>query len=78
VLTGSRTAWLPALSRIACEARRTSDAVDVAEFRGALAGCDASVAPLGTSAIGARDVLLARLNVAGAQPRGRVALAQIS
>jgi DNA-binding transcriptional MerR regulator len=80
VLTGQRTAWLPALSRIACESRRTSEPVDVLEFRGALAGCDATSVPrLGTSATGARDVLLALLNADGVAPaRGRPALAQIS
>ncbi|MEA2218339.1 MAG: MerR family transcriptional regulator, light-induced transcriptional regulator [Solirubrobacteraceae bacterium] len=80
VLTGKRTAWAASLSRIALESRRTSEAVDVLEFRGALAGADATAVPrLGASAIGGRDVLLARLNgVGGAPARGRPALAQIS
>ena len=40
VLTGRRTAWLAALSRIAYQSRRSAAPVDVLEFRGALTDCD--------------------------------------
>jgi DNA-binding transcriptional MerR regulator len=79
VLAGQRTAWLAALSRIAYQSRRSTDVVDVLEFRGALAGSDVTSVPrLGSSAIGARDVLLARLNATETVVRGRPALMQIS
>lgn len=84
VLTGRRTAWLAALSRIAYESRRSPEVIDVLEFRSAPLPPDgevASIPRLGTSALGARDLLLARLNArAPAAPvrGGRPALAQIS
>ncbi len=79
VLTGRRTAWLAALSRIAYQSRRSAELVDVLEFRGALTECDETAVPrLGTSAIGARDILLARLNAVEPEVRGQPALAQIS
>ncbi|MGH2839897.1 MAG: hypothetical protein ACRDKY_03625, partial [Solirubrobacteraceae bacterium] len=77
-LTGRR-AWLDALGRIAYQARRTSEDVEILDFRGALPEADASAVPrLGTSALGARDLLLARLNAAQAGARRRPTLAQIS
>jgi DNA-binding transcriptional MerR regulator len=80
VLAGRRTAWLAALSRIACEPRHATTAlVDVLAFRGAPTECDGiSVGRLGTSAIVARDILLARLNAVETPVRRRPALAQIS
>jgi DNA-binding transcriptional MerR regulator len=79
VLTGRRTGWLAALSRIAYQSQRSPDLVDVLDFRGALTECDvASVPRLGTSATGARDLLLARLNALPAPTGGRPALVQIS
>ncbi|CAN5647430.1 hypothetical protein BH20ACT17_BH20ACT17_11360 [soil metagenome] len=78
VLTGRR-AWLDALARIAYQARRNSDFVEIMDFRGALSESDASaVARLGTSAVGARDLLLARLNAYESAARRRPTLAQIS
>jgi MerR family transcriptional regulator, light-induced transcriptional regulator len=79
VLTGRR-AWLDALGRIAYQARRMSDEVEILDFRGALPEADASAVPrLGTSALGARDLLLARLNAPeNFAPRRRPTLAQIS
>ncbi len=72
VLTGRR-AWLDALARIAYQSRRSSDDIEILDFRGALPETDHSTVPrLGTSAIAARDLLLARLNdddAAGAPPR---------
>lgn len=51
----------------------------IMDFRGALPESDASaVARLGTSAVGARDLLLARLNAYESGARRRPALAQIS
>ena len=62
VLTGRRS-WHDALSRIAYQSRRAAANVDVLDFRGALPETDATAVPrLGPSAIGARDLLLARLN----------------
>ena len=79
VLTGRRTAWLGALSRIAYQSRLSDEPVDVLEFRGASTDCDAmSVPRLGTSAISARDVLLARLDAVDSPVRGQAALARIS
>ena len=79
VLTGRRTAWLGALSRIAYQSRLSDEPVDVLEFRGASTDCDAmSVPRLGTSAISARDVLLARLNAVDAPVGSRPALMRIS
>lgn len=75
VLTGRR-AWLDALTRIAYQARRQSAQVEIMDFRGALAESDSSsVARLGTSAVGARDLLLARLNAHDGESR-RPALAR--
>ena len=77
VLTGRRQ-WLEALARIAYLSRRTSEHIEVLDFRGALADCDAAAVPrLGPSAIGARDLLLARLNAPNSSTRSRPALAQI-
>jgi hypothetical protein len=51
----------------------------VLDFRGALPESDATTVPrLGTSPIGARDLLLARLNDREGAVRGRPALAEIS
>lgn len=77
VLTGRR-AWLDALGRIAYQSRRASEHIDVLDFRGALPECDQSSVPrLGTSAVGARDLLLARLNAGEATVRRRSRLAQV-
>jgi len=77
VLTGHR-AWLDALARIAYQTRGAVDLVEVLDFRGALGDAGHSSVPrLGMSAVGARDLLLARLNSAGAKPR-RPGLAQVS
>jgi hypothetical protein len=80
VLTGRR-AWLDAVSRIAYQTRGAVELVEVLDFRGALGEAGhSSVARLGTSAVGARDLLLARLN-ADAQPAragGPRGLAQVS
>ena len=76
VLTGRRP-WLDALSRIAYQSRRTAEHVVVLDFRGALHESEAASVPrLGTSAIGARDLLLARLN-ARQTTRTRPPLAQV-
>jgi hypothetical protein len=73
VLTGRRP-WLDALSRIAYQSRRT---VDVVDFRGALPDSDAEAVPrLGMSALGARDMLLAHLNLRDESLRGRSPLLQ--
>jgi MerR family transcriptional regulator, light-induced transcriptional regulator len=78
VLTGRR-AWLDALGRIAYQTRRSAVHVEVLDFRGALPESDAAAVPrLGTSAVGARDLVLARLNAHDAATRSRPALAQIS
>lgn len=78
VLTGRRP-WLDALSRIAYQSRRSAGHVEVLDFRGALPERDATTVPrLGASPIGARDLLLARLNDRDAALRGRPALAEIS
>ncbi|MDQ3676648.1 MAG: hypothetical protein M3401_07575, partial [Actinomycetota bacterium] len=73
-------AWLDALGRIAYQARRMSEHVDILDFRGALPEADASAVPrLGTSALGARDLLLARLNAPqNPATRRHATLAQIS
>ncbi|HEY1540711.1 MAG TPA: MerR family transcriptional regulator [Solirubrobacteraceae bacterium] len=77
VLTGRR-AWLDALARIAYQSRRTAEPVDVLDFRGALDDGDAVAVPrLGTSAIGARDLLLARLNARANAVGSRPALARV-
>jgi hypothetical protein len=80
VLTGRRQ-WLDALGRIGYQTRRSPPGrqVEILDFRGALADADAAaVARLGTSAVGARDLVLARLNARDAAVRSRPALAQIS
>jgi DNA-binding transcriptional MerR regulator len=62
VLTGRR-AWLDALGRIAYQTRGAVNLVEVLDFRGALGETGHSSVPrLGMSAVGARDLLLARLN----------------
>lgn len=77
VLTGRR-AWLDALARIAYQSRRSAQPVDVLDFRGALADGDAVTVPrLGPSAIGARDLLLARLNDRERDDGARPALARV-
>jgi DNA-binding transcriptional MerR regulator len=78
VLAGRRTAWLAALSRVACQPSRSTACVDVLEFRGATDRDESSVPRLGTSATGARDILLARLNEVQDPARGRPALVRIS
>lgn len=71
VLTGHR-AWVEALSRIAYLSRHTGEQIDVLDFRGALGESDDSSVPrLGMSAVGARDLLLARLNAHEESPRVR-------
>ncbi len=78
VLTGRR-AWLDALARIAYQTRGAVNLVEVLDFRGALGeGGHTSVPRLGTSAVGARDLLLARLNTGGEQPPRRQGLAEAS
>jgi len=79
VLTGRR-AWLDALARIAYQTRGAVNLVEVLDFRGALGDADLSSVPrLGMSAVGARDLLLARLNGAtAAGPRRPEGLAQVS
>jgi DNA-binding transcriptional MerR regulator len=77
VLTGQR-AWLDALARIAYQTRGAVNLVEVLDFRGALGDTGLSSVPrLGTSAIGARDVLLTRLNSGTGQP-SRPGLAKVS
>ena len=80
VLTGRRP-WLEALSRIAYQTRSAVNLVEVLDYRGAL-GEDGHVAVprLGMSAVGARDLLLARLNAAPQTARSRrpAGLAQAS
>jgi len=76
VLTGRR-AWLDALSRIAYQSRHAVERVDIVDFRGALAEPDAQAVPrLGTSALGARDLLLTHLNDRDAGLRARDRLIQ--
>ena len=71
VLTGRR-AWLEALSRIAYLGRAAGDRVEVLDFRGALGEAGLSSVPrLGMSAVGARDLLLARLNAPEPPARAR-------
>jgi len=79
VLTGHR-AWRDDLNRIAYQTRGAVELVEVLDFRGALGESDpASVPRLGMSAVGARDVLLARLNAAEQAARARRhRLAQVS
>ncbi|MDQ3722003.1 MAG: MerR family transcriptional regulator [Actinomycetota bacterium] len=78
VLTGRR-AWLDALGRIAYQSRRASEHVEILDFRNALPESDQSTVPrLGASAIGARDLLLARLNAREATARRRHGLARVS
>jgi hypothetical protein len=78
VLTGRRP-WLDALARIAYQTRGAVNLVEVLDFRGALGESGHSSVPrLGTSAVGARDLLLARLNAGGEQPPRRQGLAQAS
>ena len=76
VLTGRR-AGLDALSRIAYGSRRSSEVVEILDFRGALPESDQTAIPrLGKSAIAARDLLLARLNATEPSARGRAGLAE--
>jgi len=76
VMTGRR-AWLDALGRIAYGSRRALEHVEILDFRGALPEADQPAVPrLGTSAIGARDLLLARLNAPDVPVRRRSGLAQ--
>ncbi|HEV2774082.1 MAG TPA: MerR family transcriptional regulator [Solirubrobacteraceae bacterium] len=80
VLTGRRP-WLEALSRIAYQTRGAVNLVEVLDYRGALGDRgNASVPRLGMSAVGARDVLLARLNANPQTARARTTpgLAQVS
>ena len=79
VLTGRRP-WLDALTRIAYLSRRTSEDIEVLDFRGALGDCDDAegVPRLGPSAMGARELLLARLNAPNGTAPTRPRLAQIS
>ena len=78
VLTGRRS-WVDALTRIAYQSRRAGVHTEVLDFRGAVTECDATIVPrLGPSAIGARDLLLTRLNARENAARARPALAQIS
>jgi MerR family transcriptional regulator, light-induced transcriptional regulator len=80
VLTGRR-AWLDALNRIAYQTRGAVNLVEVLDYRDALGDAGhASVPRLGMSAVGARDLLLARLNAAPqtARPRRATGLAQAS
>ncbi len=79
VLAGHR-AWLDALARIAYQTRGAVNLVEVLDFRGALGDAGHSSVPyLGMSAVGARDLLLARLNGATpVQPRRPEGLAQVS
>jgi MerR family transcriptional regulator, light-induced transcriptional regulator len=78
VLTGRRS-WLDALSRIAYQSRRAAEDVDVLDFRGALPESAAKGVPrLGPSALGARDLLLTRLNPHEDALAGSRALAHIS
>ena len=79
VLTGrGRKSWLDALSRIAYQSRRASEHVEIMDFRNALPESEqASVPRLGTSAVGARDLLLARLNAREATQRRRPGLAEV-
>ena len=71
VLTGHR-AWVDALSRIAYISRHSGEQIDVLDFREALGESDAGSVPrLGMSAVGARDLLLARLNAREELPRLR-------
>ena len=80
VLTGRR-AWLEALSRIAYLSRAAGDRVEVLDFRGALGEAGLSSVPrLGMSAVGARDLLLARLDAPEPPARARRphGLAQVS
>ena len=78
VFTGRRS-WLDALARIAYLSRRASEHIDVLDFRGALGDGDAAAVPrLGPSAMGARELLLARLNAPNGSAPTRPRLAQIS
>jgi len=71
VLTGRR-AWRDALNRIAYQTRGAVQLVEVLDFRAALGETEpASVPRLGMSAVGARDLLLARLNAAEQAARAR-------
>lgn len=64
VLSGRRE-WLQTLSRIAYQARRTSDRVDVLVFRQALEDGEATaLRRLGSDAISARDLVVAHLDAA--------------
>jgi hypothetical protein len=78
VLTGRRP-WRDALDRIAYQTRRTVNTVDVLDFRGALGEGEQSGVPrLGMSAVGARDLLLARLNDAAPASTRPHGLAKVS
>ena len=80
VVLAGRRVWGDALNRIAYQTRRAATLVDVLDFRGALGDSGhASVPRLGMSAVGARDLLLARLNAAEQTARARRhRLAQVS
>jgi MerR family transcriptional regulator, light-induced transcriptional regulator len=79
VLTGRR-AWSDALNRIAYQTRGAVELVEVLDFRAALGDTGPALIPrLGMSAVGARDLLLARLNAAEQAARARRhRLAQVS
>ena len=78
VLTGSR-ASRDALRRIAYGARRAANHVQLLDFGSAPAeGDDVRVPCLGTSAIGARDLLLARLDAREASSGRRRGFARVS
>lgn len=80
VLTGRR-AWHDTVSRIDYQTRGPEHVVEVLDFRGALGeAAPASVPRLGASAVGARDVLLTRLNARerAARPRRPHGLAKVS
>lgn len=80
VLTGHR-AWLDALARIAYQTRGAVNLVEILDFRAAFGEAGHSSVPrLGMSAVGARDLLLARLNGSSesAWPQPAHGLAQVS
>lgn len=78
VLTG-RHASLDTLGRIVYQARRATAGVEIFDFRGALPDTGASTVPrLGARSVGARDILLARLDGVPLPVLRPVALARIS
>lgn len=80
VLTGLR-AWHDTVSRIDYQTRDVEHLVEVLDFRGALGeAAPESVPRLGASAVGARDLLLTRLNAheRAVRPHGPHGLAQVS